>query len=61
MTFSQFSFARPLVIKTSSIHHTKEVKRTAIELRKAGVFLSTIRAQLKLSEGDGQALNLEDG
>jgi hypothetical protein len=35
MTFSQFSFAMPLVIKTSSKHHTSEVKRAAIELRKA--------------------------
>jgi hypothetical protein len=34
---------------------------SAIELISTGVSLSTIRAQLKLPEGDGQALDPEDG
>jgi DNA-binding transcriptional MerR regulator len=40
----------PPVIKTSIKHHSNEVKRAAIELRKAGVSLSNIRTQLKLPE-----------
>ncbi len=58
---SQFSFALPLVIKTPTNHHTNGVKMSAIELRNAGVSLSTIRAQLKLLERDNQALDSEDG
>jgi hypothetical protein len=50
-----------LVIKNSTKHHTNEVKRAAIELRKVGVSSSTIRAQFKLLEGDCQALVTEDG
>jgi hypothetical protein len=60
---SLFSFAKPLVINTSTKHHTNELKRAAIKLRKASVSLSIIKAQLKLPEGDIQALDpiLESG
>jgi hypothetical protein len=51
----------PLVIKTSTKHHTNGIKRAAIELRKAGVSLSTMRAQLKLPERISQALDPDDG
>ncbi len=49
----------PRVIKTSTKYH--ELKRADIELRKAGVSLSTIRTQLKLPEGDIQTLDPDDG
>jgi hypothetical protein len=58
---NQFSFALPLTIKNSTKHHTNELKRATIELRKAGVSLSTFRTQLKMPEGDIQALDPEDG
>jgi hypothetical protein len=51
----------PLIIKTSTKHHTNEVNRAAIELRKADGFLRIIRAQLKMLEGGSQALDPEDG
>jgi hypothetical protein len=38
------------VLKASIKHHTNEIKRAAIELRTAGVSLSTIRTDLKLPE-----------
>ncbi len=38
-----------LVITSSIKHHTNGVKKTAIELRKAGVSLSDIRAQIMLN------------
>jgi hypothetical protein len=54
----------PLIIKASTKYYTNKLKRAAMELRQAGVFLSilsTIRTQLKVPEGDIQALDLGDG
>jgi hypothetical protein len=39
------SFAIPLVIKHSTKHHTNEVKRVAIELRRTGVSPSTFHVK----------------
>jgi hypothetical protein len=38
-----------LVITSSTKHQTNEIKKAAIELRKAGVSLSDIRAQITLN------------